>query len=204
MGHPPNSEKPVDWELLLVLLREQRLKELSRKFADVRRYEEHVHTLRQRGMTASDYIWDFIFGRSGITVEPCFFVDILATEGEDRIFVFVQHDTESEPEVPWLDEYWSRNQRTAADLRFLREHPGRIVMITRNMFSYNLAENISHWLIWSNTELSQEETASVAENICFSFLYALHVNPEHNKSIKDIYHAHLFVNKAQCSEFPKG
>lgn len=64
-------------------------------------------------------------------------------------------------------------------------------MITYNHFPYNINDNLSHFIIWSNLEINQIET--ILNNSFTGFIFFKNI-PQ-NKSIVEIEHYHIFVKK---------
>ena len=92
------------------------------------------------------------------------------------------------------EEYQNSLKRNNIQVKdvILRKMKGHPIAWMKNEFPYDV-ENATHYLIWSTTPLSDDKIQEIAtrhsrgrEFICF-------VNPEHLKSIPEIFHAHVFM-----------
>lgn len=71
------------------------------------------------------------------------------------------------------------------------------IVVTKNTFPYNFEKDITHNLIWSKTQLYNDEILKVIhDNInCDIYDYLWFENVIKNKSIPDIFHVHLILRK---------
>lgn len=83
--------------------------------------------------------------------------------------------------------------------------PLQYPILTLNNYPYYFEKNISHYILWNTKELNEQEIIDIIENELSIILnkstivkkkdYHYWVNPIVLKSIKDIWHAHIIVNK---------
>lgn len=67
----------------------------------------------------------------------------------------------------------------------------------RNDFPYNWEDGIEHYLLWSNEEVPDNEIEGYIQDLmphCSDYLWF--VNPAELKSIPEIWHAHVIVNRS--------
>ncbi|AGE52538.1 protein of unknown function (DUF3605) [Paramecium bursaria Chlorella virus CvsA1] len=74
-------------------------------------------------------------------------------------------------------------------LKKMRKRP---VKWMKNDYPYNV-EGTKHYLIWSMTPLENDLIRDFADKYTGGREYLTFVNPEHLKSIPDIWHAHVLV-----------
>eukprot|EP00698_Gefionella_okellyi_P004205 TRINITY_DN13918_c0_g1_i1.p1 TRINITY_DN13918_c0_g1~~TRINITY_DN13918_c0_g1_i1.p1 ORF type:complete len:166 (-),score=21.89 TRINITY_DN13918_c0_g1_i1:69-539(-) len=68
------------------------------------------------------------------------------------------------------------------------------VFIKPNDFPYNLVPGIEHYIIWCHAPKSAEELATIAREFAGDRVYAQFVNPVATQSVRNVFHAHLFIN----------
>jgi hypothetical protein len=67
------------------------------------------------------------------------------------------------------------------------------VVLRKNDFPYHLTDDISHYLLWSCWILSLEDVEIIIQKKLPNKEFMYFVNPPHLQSIKDIWHAHIFI-----------
>ena len=74
----------------------------------------------------------------------------------------------------------------------LKKAMGKPIAWTRNEFPYDV-EGASHYLIWSVTPLSDERIRDIAGRRAAGKEFVTFVNPDHLRSVKDLWHAHVLI-----------
>ena len=185
----------IGWERLKYCLKEALFAELGREESVLSAYNSQNEKLTEMGISIDKYIRDNILGESGSTKETCYFVDKLVLQ-ETVYDVYIQNQVEQFAMNKWLKDYWSTHGKSLAPAchDVLKEGKRNVIMITRNTFKYNLTKNIDHWLGWSNTQLDSKTLTHVAKMFFSEYDYIIHVNPDYNRSIPSVFHAHFFIN----------
>ena len=66
-------------------------------------------------------------------------------------------------------------------------------VIVPNTYPYHFVDGTKHLLYWSQKPIDCSELERNINKLCKEYIYF--ENLDNNKSIKDIYHAHIFVKK---------
>lgn len=66
-------------------------------------------------------------------------------------------------------------------------------VLSMNTFPYYVQEGISHKLLWSIKDLNDKEIREYLGKELFGLEYVYFRNPEHLRSIPDIFHIHVFI-----------
>ena len=65
--------------------------------------------------------------------------------------------------------------------------------IVLNDFPYDLEKNIEHYVLWSRKRLENDSIEKILKQEFKNLNIVFFENPEYLKSIKDIFHIHIFV-----------
>jgi tRNA U38,U39,U40 pseudouridine synthase TruA len=84
-----------------------------------------------------------------------------------------------------------RNGISVADIiiKKMGNHP---IAWMRNEYPYDV-EGTTHYLIWSTEPLSSDKINEIAAKHAGSREFIQFVNPENLKSVKEVWHAHVFI-----------
>ena len=67
------------------------------------------------------------------------------------------------------------------------------INLVPNTFPYNIEENISHLLLWSEEDLTDKKVNEILKNKLNGNKYVYFRNPEHLRSIPSVFHIQVFV-----------
>lgn len=93
------------------------------------------------------------------------------------------------------EEYQNSLKRNNIQVKdvILRKMKGHPIAWMRNAFPYDV-ENTTHYLIWStHGPLADDKIREIAIRHSHDREFLYFVNPEHLKSVKDLWHAHVFM-----------
>ena len=66
-------------------------------------------------------------------------------------------------------------------------------VICNNTFPYYVSEGISHKLLWSVKDLTDEDITTILKKELIGLEYIYFRNPENLRSVPDIFHIHIFI-----------
>jgi hypothetical protein len=68
--------------------------------------------------------------------------------------------------------------------------------VTANDFPYDMEDGVEHWLVWSNREVELELVNQLVRQLKTDhFQFYAFLNPPNRKSIPEIFHAQLFLQR---------
>lgn len=200
------SKNPITFDCLKKLINDEDLSFIRRAPIDALSYRIFTAELSEKGMTVEDYITENFLGRGGKTGEKCyrlsdnFFIQIFSND--NRYKVFIQCDDEFLPKHAWLDEFINSNREklTIAQTTDLKIDKDDRIVIARNRFHYDICDDIDQWLLWSSVDVRESCIQKLADYLFKGRRFAIHINPMDRRSVKGVFHAHLFVEKTKLCQ----
>lgn len=190
----------LSWEVLVQMLEEGNLRMIQRKPEVEGEYAVFKQQLLHSGSNIDTNAFLHLLGRSGKTIEKCFKCATVHNAEGVAFDVYIQCDLERFTHKPWLEKFFREQSCVIAEASAeeLADQSRNLIMLTRNIFKYNLEDEIDHWVFWCNQTVEKpfvEEIASLfvrrgqeAEHSIY-----IHINPVYNRSILKVFHAHMFV-----------
>ena len=88
----------------------------------------------------------------------------------------------------------SHDYSIKAKSKDLTNNRNNILMLTRNIFPYDIDSSIDHWLLWSSDLHLDSKAAEIAvKDILKDSDIILKVNPSYARSIPQVLHFHIFI-----------
>ena len=149
----------------------------------------------QEAKNLKDNAINHLLGRSGITQYPAYFVEKKTFNGVDH-FLYIQYEqSQLNSGWNWFKQFLLAHPNLPpaipTDLSNLKRN---ILMLTVNLFAYDVAPTIDHWVLWSNQpNFPIENARSVAKSVFGSFDFHIFLNPPYLKSIPEVQHFHLLI-----------
>lgn len=188
--YPQNDEQDADlitWSRLENIFYADNLKEFKRTSEETQKYKNFQQSLAQKESNINQFIKEKIMGYGGSFDRPCYFYKALSFEIYGDFDMYIQADAQQLEKYPWLKTL----SLSPFNDKLLPN--SKIIMLTENAFKYPLASNIHHWIIWSSSKLFEDELEQVFESLKLPYNYLLHAPVPKYQSVKDVYHAHLFI-----------
>ena len=108
----------------------------------------------------------------------------------DRLDLFARKPDVLEKYHEYLNAM-QRNGISVTDI-IIKKMDGHPIAWMRNEYPYDV-EDTTHYLIWSTEPLSNDKINEVATKHANSREFIQFVNPENLKSVKNVWHAHIFI-----------
>lgn len=108
----------------------------------------------------------------------------------DRLDLFTRKNDVLDAYHQYIDAT-EKNGISVKDV-ILKKMDGHPIAWMRNEFPYDV-EDSTHYLIWSVDPLDKEKTREIASRHANGREHFVFVNPENLKSVKELWHAHVFI-----------
>jgi len=200
------ASRPLSWEELSAAVSSGHWDGLGRLADTQQAYNAHKQQVAQEWSSMGDFILHTVFGAPRIqplTAGGKSFVKARGgTEASDS------RASEAAPcTVPITPSSAEANSGSAANNPLLSPALPFATRWTPNAFPYGVAPGISHHLLWLSqghsiapamvqAEIERRFPTQEFDTLAF-------VNPIHNRSVKEVYHTHVFSRKKQQQQMQK-
>lgn len=184
------QNSPDAWENLRIFLKNNEPYQLGRLPAVERNYKKY----QKNGHHKKNAV-DKLLGRSGSTAEECFFLKKFNYNGKEYM-VYIQYTKlKLNTYQNWLQKFDSSHDHSIkAKSADLVNTSNNILMLTRNIFPYNIDSSIDHWLLWSSDLYLDIKAAEIAvKDVLKDSDIILKANPGYARSIPQVLHFHIFT-----------